>query len=95
MRHEGMFLRGVNMETVKSVGKSGQISLGKSLAGQNYIVEELPGGDILLKKALVIPTNERWLDTPEMKAKIEMARKWFSSHPPSETDIDALEKAAR
>ncbi len=34
---------------LKVVGKSGQISAGKAMAGMGFIMETLPGGDILLK----------------------------------------------
>ncbi len=43
------------MHAIKVVGKSGQISLGKALAGMEFLVEQLPGGDIVLKRAVVIP----------------------------------------
>lgn len=79
------------MHTIKTVGKSGQISLGKALAGQEFIVEELPGGDIMLKRAVVVPINERWLHEPEMKAKLARAEAWVRQTPPQETDLDALE----
>ena len=38
------------MPVVKTVDKSGRIYLGKALAGREFIVENLPGGDILLKR---------------------------------------------
>jgi hypothetical protein len=49
---------------IKVVGKSGQISLGKAMAGMNFILETLADGDILLKHAVVMPVNERWLHEP-------------------------------
>ena len=76
---------------VKTVGKSGQISLGKAMAGMGFIVEEMPGGDILLKRAVVVPLNERWAHEPEMKAKVAKADAWMRENPPAETDIDRLE----
>lgn len=79
------------MHTIKVVGKSGQISLGKSLAGMEFLVEHLPGGDIVLKRAVVIPQNERWLHEPAMKEKLAKADAWMRENKPQETDIDALE----
>lgn len=76
---------------IKTVGRSGQISLGKALAGMGFIMETLPGGDILLKHAVVVPTNERWLHEPAMKREMARADEWMRSHPPKETDLDALE----
>lgn len=37
-----------------------------------------------------IPDNERWLHTPEMKAKLAHADEWMRDNPPRETDIDEL-----
>ncbi len=79
------------MYAIKTVGKSGQISVGKALAGLEFIMEELPGGDIMLKRAVVVPMNERWLHEPAMKEKLARADEWMRQNPPSETNLDALE----
>lgn len=79
------------MHTIKTVGKSGQISLGKALAGMDFILEELPGGDIILKRAVVVPLNERWLHEPPMKERLARADEWMRKNPPRETDLDELE----
>lgn len=79
------------MHTIKVVGKSGQISLGKALAGMEFLVEQLPGGDIVLKRAVVIPQNERWLHESAMKEKLAKADAWMRENKPQETDLDALE----
>jgi len=79
------------MHNVKTVGRSGQISLGKALAGMDFILEELPGGDFMLKRAVVIPINERWLHKPEMKERLAQAVKWFQENPAQETSLDELE----
>lgn len=82
-------MKGTTME-IKTVGKSGQISVGKAMAGMGFIMETLPGGDILLKHAIVMPVNERWLHEQAMKKKLARAEEWMRSHPPKETDLDAL-----
>ena len=79
------------MHAIKVVGKSGQISLGKALAGMEFLMEQLPGGDIVLKRAVVIPQNERWLHEPAMQEKLAKADAWMRENKPQETDIDALE----
>lgn len=76
---------------LKIVGKSGQISLGKAMAGMGFIVETLPGGDILLKHAVIVPTNERWLHEPAMREKLARADEWMRSNPPAETSLEAFE----
>ena len=79
------------MHAIKTVGKSGQISLGKALAGRGFIVETLPGGDIMLKRAVVVPLNERWLHESTMKERLASADDWMRQNPVHETDLDELE----
>jgi hypothetical protein len=86
MRHEGSF-----MQTIKIVGKSGQISLGKALAGAEFIMEEQPGGDIVLKRAVVIPVDERWAHEPAIQEKLARADAWLRKNRPAATDLSALE----
>lgn len=76
---------------LKIVGKNGQISVGKAMAGMGFIMEALPGGDILLKHAVVVPANERWLHEPAMKDKLTRADEWMLSNPAKETDLAELE----
>lgn len=79
------------MPRIKTVGKSGQISLGKAMAGMGFIMEALPDGDIMLKRAVVVPMNERWLHEPAMKSKLARADEWMRQHPPQESNLDELE----
>ena len=48
-------------QTVKVVGASGPISLGKQFAGRQVLVEEKEAGVWLIRTATVIPDKERWL----------------------------------
>ena len=75
----------------KVVGKSGQISIGKSFAGVAFLVEKLAGGDFILKKATVMPSNEQWIYEPALQSKLEAADQWMKSNPAQETDLDALQ----
>lgn len=76
---------------LKTVGRSGQISLGKDLAGTDFLVEKLADGDIILRRAKVVPLNEKWLNKPQVKERLARADEWMDENPPSETDVEALE----
>lgn len=39
-----------------------------------------------------IPDHEKWIHTPEVKAKLERADEWMKNTPPRETDLDELER---
>ncbi len=80
---------------LKSVGASGQLSLGKKYAGQYFAVEVLEGGALLLKPMKVVPADEAWVHTPAMRARLGAADAWMNAHPPSQTDVDALLRRAR
>ncbi len=79
---------------IKVVGKSGQISLGKSYAGKTLRLERRGDGTMLLTAVAVVPESQMWtLDEPH---RSQMARglTWASQTPPKETDVDALAKRA-
>ena len=46
-------------QVVKSIGKSGQISLGKEHAGKKVLVENPEPGVWVIRTATIIPDNER------------------------------------
>jgi len=75
---------------VKTIGASGQISLGKEYAGRPVLVEELEEGVWLIKTARIIPDSEMWMHEEPAKSRIETAVKWAEKHRPKETDLEAL-----
>jgi hypothetical protein len=77
---------------IKTIGKSGQISLGKEHAGRMVQVEEVEKGFWTIKAGKFIPDHERWLHEPEVKARLDRAIAWAESTEPSETDLDELEE---
>lgn len=79
------------MEALKIVGKSGQISLGKALAGMGFVMETLPGGDILLKHSVVVPASEYWLHEPAMKDKLAQADDWMRNNHARESNLEEIE----
>jgi hypothetical protein len=83
---------GMRGPEVKTIGSSGQISLGKEFAGRTVMVEQIEDGVWIIKSARVIPENELWLHTPEMSKKLTEAVRWAEEHPAKESDLDALER---
>jgi hypothetical protein len=81
---------------IKSVGKSGQISLGKRYAGKTFCVRQRPDGSLLLTAVAMVPESVLWtLREPDRSAIIK-GMTWAASVPPSETDLDDLAaKASR
>ena len=88
-----MQLEGTNMAVeVKTVGSSGQISLGKQNAGRTVTLEELEEGVWLIKAARIIPENELWLHRPAASKTLARAIDWAEKHAPRASRLDALER---
>ena len=83
-------MKGNVMETIKIVGKSGQISLGKSMAGKGFVLEPLPTGDILLKHSVIVPANEQWVHAPAMQKRLAKADAWMAKNAATETSIAVI-----
>lgn len=75
---------------VKSVGASGQISLGKEYAGRQVLVEMPAEGVWIIKTARIVPDNEAWLENPQIKQRVARAIEWVSQHAPEASDPDKL-----
>ena len=76
---------------VKSVGSNGQITLGKEFAGRLVMLDQTSPGVWTLKLGEFIPDTEKWLHTPEAKAKLDRALEWAARNPPRETNLAELE----
>ncbi len=79
-------------QEIKTVGASGQISLGKQHAGKTVLVEQPEAGVWIVRTAQVIPDNERWLHTPKAKKILDKALAWADSHPAQESDFEDFKK---
>ncbi len=79
------------MKMLKSVGRSGQISLGKQYAGKTVMIEQIETGVCLLKIGEFIPVSERWLHDPAVSQDLNEAIAWAEKHPPQDSDVSALE----
>jgi len=80
---------------VKTIGGSGQISLGKEFAGRTVTVEEVEPGVWIIKTAQVIPDNELWLHTPKARASLDRALGYSQKTKRSESDLAALSRRIR
>jgi hypothetical protein len=78
--------------SIKTIGRSGQVSLGKKHAGRTVLVEEVEEGVWTVKLGEFIPDNERWLLDPEVSKDLDEAIAWAESTPRSETDLDDLKE---
>ena len=77
-------------QTVKVIGASGQISLGKQYAGRTVLMEQVDEGVWLLKIAHVIPDNELWMHTEPGKHRVDQAIAWAEANSAQETDPETL-----
>jgi len=84
MRHEE---RIALMASIKTVGQSGQISLGKEYAGRSVMVDEIESGVWIVKCGQFIPDSEHWLHEPETKSQLDEAIAWAKATPPKESRL--------
>ena len=83
------------MGIIKTVGSSGQISLGKKFAGQNVMLDEIEAGVQIVKLGRFIPDNERWLHSQDVQAELNEAIAWAEENPPEDTNFEELEAQAK
>ncbi len=76
------------LESVKTIGPNGQISLGKQFAGRQVIVEQREPGVWLVRTATIIPDNERWLHEPKAASDLVAALRWAAVNPPSDKNAE-------
>lgn len=79
---------------IKVVGKSGQISLGKSYAGKTLRLERRGDGTMLLTPVAVVPESQLWTLEEPHRSQIARGLTWAAATPAKETDLDTLTKRA-
>jgi hypothetical protein len=77
---------------IKVVGKSGQISLGKSYAGKTFRLERREDGTMVLTAVAMVPENQLWALQEPHRSRIQRGLAWASETPPAESDVDDLLK---
>jgi hypothetical protein len=77
---------------IKVVGRSGQISLGKTYAGKALRLERREDGSILLTAVAVVPESQLWTLEAPQRSRIERGLAWAAETRPAETDVGVLLK---
>ena len=77
-------------QIIKTIGSSGQLSLGKEYAGRTVVIESLEPGVWQIKTVQVIPDNELWMTQEPAKSEIDEAVRWAEENPPVESNLDAF-----
>ena len=80
---------------IKTIGGSGQISLGKEHAGRTVIVEEVERGVWTIRTAQVIPDNERWLHKAEVRESLDRALEFSNRTERSESSLTGLARKVK
>ena len=79
---------------IKVVGKSGQISLGKSYAGKTLRLERRRDGTMLLTAVAVVPESQLWTLEEPHRSQIARGLTWAAQTPAKESDLAVLTKRA-
>ncbi len=79
------------MLAVKTIGKSGQIALGKEFAGKQVLVDRVEPGVWVVKLGEFVPDSERWLFQNTVSDDLDEAIRWAETNTPKETDFEALD----
>ena len=77
---------------IKVVGKSGQISLGKSYAGKTLRLERRQDGTVVLTAVAMVPESHLWTLQEPHRSRIERGVAWAAETPARETNLDDLVK---
>jgi hypothetical protein len=80
---------------LKTVGSSGQISIGKAYAGKTLRVTLHEDGSMLLTPVVVVPESQMWTLQADAQAAISRGMAYAAAHAPVESDLDDLAAAAR
>ena len=79
------------MAQIKTIGKNGQISLGKEFAGETVLIDNIEPGVWMVKIGKFIPNNEQWLYQKDNSTRLDEALTWAANNQPLATDLTELE----
>jgi hypothetical protein len=80
---------------LKRVGQSGQISIGRELAGKLLRLEQMEDGRLVLTPVVDVPESQLWTLTEPHKSRIERGLAWAAKTPAKETDVPAVVTKAK
>lgn len=83
------------MSHVKTIGRSGQLSLGKEYAGRTVVIDSPEEGTWIIKTAQVIPDSELWLHQEPAKREVAESLAWAEENTAQTTDLDSFEADMR
>jgi hypothetical protein len=75
---------------IKTVGKSGQISLGKSFEGKILRLDRRDDGTVLLTAVALVPESQLWTLAEPDRSAIAEGMAWAARTPAAESDLEAL-----
>jgi hypothetical protein len=80
---------------IKRVGQSGQVSIGRELAGKLLRLEQLEDGRLLLTPVVDVPESQVWTLREPDKSRIERGLAWAAATPAKETNLTAAVTKAK
>lgn len=86
---------GAKQAKLLMVPANGQISIGKSWAGRQILVEEVGNNEIRISAGTFVPDSQKTFFTKEAKTSLESFNKWEDKKPAKATDTKALFSALR
>jgi hypothetical protein len=79
---------------IKVVGRSGQISLGKSYAGKTLRLERRSDGTMILTAVAVVPESQLWTLEEPHRSQIARGLTWAAGTEAKETSLESLTRRA-
>ena len=75
-----------------TVPPNGQISIGKSWAGREVMVEVVDDNQIVITSGTFIPAHQQTFYTKEAQATLDQFNRWSAENSPKKTDLSKLKK---
>ena len=73
-----------------TVPANGQISIGKSWAGRQILVEEVADDEIRISSGTFVPDSQRKFHTKDAEKSLGEFNKWERANPAKATDVRSL-----